>query len=170
MTTQRIARIAIFAAVLFLQEQLLTFLPNVQLTQLLIVLYFYLFGFLDTAAIIVIHVLLDNLTMGSWSLFYTPTMLIGWLLLPLLLLWLAPHSKNSLWIGIITFLHGFVYSWLFLGASVLLWEMEPWTYFMADIQFELILALNGFVTVWFLFPPLRMALQKVQRTRQFPLI
>ena len=68
--------IAIFAAILFVQEQLLTFLPNVQLTVFLIVLYSKVFGLSKTLIIILIHTILDNILMSSFSLYYFPFMLI----------------------------------------------------------------------------------------------
>ena len=61
--------IAFFSAILFVQEQLFSFLPNVQLTVFLIVLYSKVFGFTKTAIIILIHTLLDNIVMGSMNLY-----------------------------------------------------------------------------------------------------
>ena len=40
MTVKDMALIAMFAAILFIQEEALTFIPNVQLTVFLLVLYF----------------------------------------------------------------------------------------------------------------------------------
>ena len=85
MSIKRLVRIAIFAAVLFVQEYILSFIPNVQLTQCLIAVYYYTFGLFDTIIIIIIHVFLDNLIMGSFNIIYTPAMFIGWTTLPLLL-------------------------------------------------------------------------------------
>ena len=56
MTIFRIARIAIFAAILFVQEEALTGIPNIQLTQCLICIYFYAFGFVDSIIIVSIIV------------------------------------------------------------------------------------------------------------------
>ena len=75
--------IAFFSAILFVQEQLLTFLPNVQLTVFLIVLYSKVFGLSKTLIIILIHTILDNIIMSSFSLYYFPFMLIGWSLMPI---------------------------------------------------------------------------------------
>ena len=65
LSAKDIAVIAILAVVLFIQEEVLTFLPNVQLTVFLIVLYTKKLGFKKTTIIILIHVILDNLVMGA---------------------------------------------------------------------------------------------------------
>ena len=53
--------IAVLTTVLFVSEQLLSFIPNVQLTVFLIVLYSKRVGFVKTSIVTIIHVLLDNL-------------------------------------------------------------------------------------------------------------
>ena len=68
MSVKRIVRIAILASILFVQEFALSFIPNIQLTQCLIAIYYYSLGLVDTLFIVTIHVFLDNLTMGSFNL------------------------------------------------------------------------------------------------------
>ena len=80
-----IALVAILAAIIFVLEQLLSNIPGVQLTIFLIVLFSKKLGTIKTCIIIIIHVLLDNFAMSSFSLIYTPAMLIGWLIIPLTL-------------------------------------------------------------------------------------
>ena len=64
--------IAVFAAILFIQEQALSFLPNIQLTVFLLVLYSKVFKLWKVLVMIFIHVLLDNLFMGSFNIYYFP--------------------------------------------------------------------------------------------------
>ena len=78
-----IAIMAVMTSILFVQEQLLSSLPGVQLTIFLMVLYSKKFGFTKATIIIIVHVILDNLFNSSFSLMYTPTMLVGWMLIPL---------------------------------------------------------------------------------------
>ena len=54
MSVKRLVRIAILAAVLFVQEFALSFIPNVQLTVFLLVLYSKVFGLKKTCIIILI--------------------------------------------------------------------------------------------------------------------
>ena len=161
MTTKRIVLIAIFSAILFAQEEALTILPNVQFTQCLIAIYYYSFGLVDTLIIVTIHTLLDNLVMGSFNLMYTPAMLIGWISLPLIL-HLFRKIKNRWFISAIVGLHGLIYSWIFVFVSVVLYKVEFLPYFLADIPFEIILVVCGFVTTFLLIEPLTKVLRELR--------
>ena len=145
MSVKRLVRIAIFAAILFVQEWALSFIPNVQFTQCLIAVFFYAFGLTDTLIIVLIHVFLDNLVMGSFNLIYTPAMLIGWISLPLVL-YLFRKQQNKYFSATIVALHGIVYSLWFALANVLMLEVPFLVYFIQDIPFEIILVVNGFIT------------------------
>lgn len=142
-----------FAAILFVQEELLTFIPNIQLTVFLIVLYSKKLGFVRTTFIIVIHVLLDNLVMGSLNPFYTPTMLVGWMLIPILVCTLC-RKTNTPWIlAIIGVLCSFLYSWSFILPNYIMYDINPWMYLASDIVFEGILAGCSFITILLLYKP-----------------
>lgn len=145
MSVKRLVRIAILAAVLFVQEFALSFIPNVQLTQCLIAIYYYSFGLIDTIIIITIHVFLDNLTMGSFGLLYTPAMYIGWLLLPILL-HIFRKNQNKFFSATIVGIHGIIYSLCFAIVNAIITEVPFVTYLISDIPFEVILVVNGFVT------------------------
>ena len=145
MSVKRIARIAIFAAVIFVQEFALSFIPNVQFTQCLIAICYYAFGLLDTLLVVTIHVILDNLAMGSFNLIYTPAMFIGWITLPLFL-HLFRKNQNKFFSATLVGLHGIVYSLLFAFANSLIKEVPFLSYFLVDIPYEVILVVNGFVT------------------------
>lgn len=163
--TRRITRIALFSAILFAQEELLTSIPNIQFTQCLIAIYFFSFGFTDTLIIVLVQTLLDNLVMGSFSLIYTPAMLVGWLSL-VLILWIFRNVKNRGIIATIVGLHGFIYSWCFLIVRVFIYNTPLLPYFIADLPFELILVFNGFITTFILLKPLTMTLNKLQNKRE----
>ena len=89
-----IALIAILSTILFVQEQVLTFLPNIRLTVFLLVLYSKKLGFIRTTIIVIIHVLLDNLFMGSMNLVYTPAMFVGWMLIPIIICTLFKKTES----------------------------------------------------------------------------
>ena len=63
--TKDLVLIALLTSILFLQEQLLSFIPNVQLTFFLIVLYSKKLGIVKSSLIILIYVIIDNLLGGS---------------------------------------------------------------------------------------------------------
>lgn len=145
--------IAIFAAILFVQEQLLTFLPNVQLTVFLLVLYSKVFGFSKTVIICLIHVFLDNILMSSFSLYYTPFMLIGWLFIPVIVCFSFKKTENQLILALIGVLCSFIYSWMFLIPNAIFTEVNILVYLTNDILFELILACTSFLTIYWLYIP-----------------
>ena len=66
-STKDITIIAVMTTILFVQEQLLASLPGIQLTVFLIVLFSKKLGLAKTSIIIVLHVLLDNFYMSSFS-------------------------------------------------------------------------------------------------------
>ena len=56
--TKDITIVAIFAAILFAQEQVFSFLPNIQLTVFFLVLYSKVFGFKKTIIIVIIVIII----------------------------------------------------------------------------------------------------------------
>lgn len=152
-TAKDIAYIAMFAAILFVQEQILTFLPNIQLSVFLIVLYSKKLGFVRTTFIIIIHVLLDNLVMGSFNPFYTPTMFIGWMFIPLLVCTMCKKIESPIILAIVGVMCSFLYSWTFILPNYIMYSINPWIYFVSDIVFEIILATCSFITIFLLYKP-----------------
>ena len=82
MDTKRLLMIALSIAILFTQEQLLVFLPNVQLTVLLIILFVSIYSFKESIIMITAYVLLDSLYMGGFNIFYMIPMMLAWYLIP----------------------------------------------------------------------------------------
>ena len=147
------ALIAMFAAILFIQEEALTFIPNVQLTVFLLVLYSKRLGFIKTVIIIVIHVFLDNLVMSSFSLVWTPAMFIGWLLIPIVICTIFRKVENFIVLAIAGAILSFTYCWCFVVPNYIVMHIKPLKYLASDILFELILATSSFVSILFLYIP-----------------
>lgn len=148
-----IVLIAILSSVLFAQEQVLTFLPNVQLTVFLLVLYSKKLGMLRTIIIVIIYVVLDNVVMGSMSLYYTPTMLVGWLIIPITLNTIFKKVESNFGLALLGVLYSFIYSWLYIIPSSLLTQVSPLTYLISDVLFEIILAMSSFISILLLYSP-----------------
>jgi len=148
-----ITLIAILTAILFAQEQILSFLPNIQLTVLLIVLYSKVLGLKKTIIIVTIHTFLDNLLMG-FNIFYFPFMLIGWLIIPISLNTIFKRVNNTILLAFLGILFSFLYSWLFVFANVILLQVGFWQYLIADLYFEILLAASSFFTILWLYDPL----------------
>ena len=121
LTVKDMALIAMFAAILFIQEEALTFLPNIQLTVFLLVFYSKRLGFIRTTLIIIIHVILDNLVMGSFSVIWTPAMFVGWMLIPIVICTIFRKIENFIVLAIMGAVLSFTYCWCFI---LRLWIMR----------------------------------------------
>ena len=109
-----ITLISIFTTILFVQEQLLSSLPGVQLTVFLIILFSKKIGLVRTSLIIILHVILDNIYMASFSLMYTPAMLVGWLIIPLTICTIFKKVESPIILAILGILYSFIYCWLYI--------------------------------------------------------
>lgn len=152
-TTKHLVLLALLAAIIFVQEEILTFLPNIQLTVFLLVLYSKKLGMKDTLIIVVIHTLLDNLVMGSLNPMVITTMLVGWGLVPILLNTVFKKLDDNLSLAFCGILFALIYSWLFVAISTTAFQMNFWTYIKADIIFEIALAASSFLSILWLYNP-----------------
>ncbi len=144
--------IAMFIAIIFAQEEALTFIPNVQLTVLLLMVYGAVVGPLWGSVIVLAHCFLDNLIMGSlmpqvfipMALGWECTMLLGFL-----------GKKLPLYVKVIfSILGALIYSWMFvLFNSFMFVNIDIYKYIIADIPFEIVLAFSSAVSVALLYNP-----------------
>ena len=151
--------VSLAVAITFVQEQLLVFLPNVQFTILLIFVFSSVFSLKESVVYVITYVILDNLYMGGFQVINVVPMLFAWNLIPLSLhTWLK--TRNELKLAFAAFGFAFIYSWSFLPGVVLLYGLKHmWSvYLLADLPFEAILAGSGFLSVLWLYQPLRMVL------------
>lgn len=157
-TIKQITIIASMATILFVQEQLLTFIPNVQLTFLLISLYTVVFGFKKTSLIIFIHVLLDNVIMGSFNPIVMLPMYIGYEICSLLVY--CVREKNIISIIIMASIGSIIYCLAFMIANAFFLNIDILTYYLADIPFEIILVISTILSIMYLFKPLEKVLRR----------
>lgn len=159
---KEISLIGILAAILFVQEQALTFLPNIQLTVFLLILFSKKLGLVKTLIIVLIHVLLDNLIIGSISLVFTPFMYLGWALIPLTLCTIFRKVTEPLGLAFLSILYAFLYCWVYIIPNMIVYEYSFIAYITADIIFEIILAVASFLSVLWLYKPLSNLFDKIQ--------
>lgn len=150
-STKDIALVSVMTTILFVQEQLLTNLPGIQLTIFLLVLYSKKIGLAKTSIIIVLHVILDNLYMSSFSLMYTPTMLIGWMIIPISLCTIFKKVESPIFLAILGLIYSFIYCWLYIIPSYMIMHINPIAYLVSDVIFEIILAVCSFLTILLLY-------------------
>ncbi len=162
MKIKDIALLASFVAIVFVQEQALMLLPNIQFTTLLIVLYTKLLSFKKAVAVIIVYVFLDSLLWLGMGIVYVPTLLLGWLLIPVLLHTVFKRLETSLELAIFGLVFGFVYGWIQIPAAVLITNVPFIPYLVADIPFEAIMAISNFLTILWLYEPLHKRIKMIQ--------
>lgn len=152
LNTREIVLISAAIAILFVQEQVLTFLPNIQFTTLLIFVYSRVFKLKLTAIIITVHVLFDNLYMGSLGMpnIVIP-MFLGWMIIPILLNTVFKKVSNVYILGIIGYLFGHIYGLIFVPFQAMVLDIDIRAYLIADIPFEIIMGVCNYVTIVLLF-------------------
>lgn len=159
--TKEITLIAILTTILFVQEQLLSFIPNIQLTFLLIVIYSKVLGLSKTLIIIVLHVILDTLINGSFTPLIIVPMLIGYSMAPITLQVLFKNAKTPLFLALFGIVFACLYSISFVIINVLILDIKLLTYIVADIPFTIILAMSNFLTILWLYEPLSKLLIRI---------
>lgn len=146
---------AMCVTILFVQEQLLVILPNIQFTTMLLVLFASLFTLKENIVMIIVYVFLDSLYMGALNPLYMTPMLIGWMLIPISYNLLLRKTHNEIILAFFGLLFGFIYGWVFIPFRMLeLGISEFWPYLLLDIPFEILMALSNFLTILWLYKPL----------------
>ncbi len=145
--------ISMFTAIVFTVEQAISFIPNIQLTVFFFILYTRLLGFKKTMIIVILHTIADNLYVGTFNPFFVIPMLIAWSLIPILLSTVFKKFKGVNSLTIFAFFFGFVYGWIFIPFTMYLWDVDFIPYLIADLPFELSMAISGGLSVAFLYKP-----------------
>ena len=159
MTVKRLCILVALTTILFVQEELLTFIPNVQLTFLLVVVFGATIGLRDGTIVILVHVLLDNLFMGTFNLYCMTPQFLG-LFITLLLSWLC-KNKNEIIQSIMGTLGALIYCWLYVLVNIWFLKAPFMEYFIADIPFEIMLMSTIAFTMIYLYKPLRRKLSEL---------
>ena len=152
---------SILAAILFVQEQILFFLPNITFTMLLIVLYSKKLGCIKTIFINLVYVLLDNIFGGAFNLLFVVFMFIGWSITPILLNTVFKKVNNNILLAVIGVLCSFLYSWILIIPGCITFNTDFISYLKMDITWEVVMATSSFLTILFIYKPLDIAWNKI---------
>lgn len=153
-TVRDITLIALLSVVLFVQEEALTLIPGLQFTVFLLVFYSKKLGLWRTSIIVLIHVFLDNLVIGSFSIIYTPFMFVGWIVIPLTICTVFKKIESSWLLAILGAIYSFVYCWVYFIPDCLIIGIQFIPRFMSDIFWEILMAAMSFLSLLFLYRPL----------------
>ena len=155
LNTYDIVLTGILTAILFVQEEALTFIPNVQLTVFLIVLYSKTVGYFRTSIIVFIHVLLDNLVMGSMNVVTFVPMLIGWELIPIIICTLGRKVEKPVFLALFSIPIVLIYDFIFALFNYWILDIDLITWYTGGIIFDIVLIMSSFLSILWLYTPLK---------------
>ena len=150
--TKDLIIVALLVALLIVQEQLLTFIPNVQLTFFMLVLFSKKLNIVHSFIICFIYVLLDSFLAGSFNLFL-PFMMIGVLFIPLSINTIFKKVESNILLALLGILYSFIYSFILIIPGCILFNMDFITYLKGDIIYEIVLAISSFISILLLYNP-----------------
>ncbi len=154
METKRMLMIAMSISILFVQEQLLAWIPNVQFSVLLIITFSAVFSFKEMVMLITTYVILDNMYMGGLDLFTMVPMYLAWMLIPISYHTILRKTTNETKLAVFAFFFGFIYSWMFIPFNMMRTGIDSFIpYLIADIWFEVVLAVFSSISIIWLFRP-----------------
>lgn len=151
--TLELVLLPILATIVFVQEIVLGFLPNITLTPLLLMLYTRLLGFGRTVIILILYITFDILYMPVNPIFI-PFLFLGWFVIPLLMRTAFKECHSVYFLSLFAFCHGFLYGWILLPAGLILTELPFWAYLVQDLPFEIIMAISSSSAVFVAYEPL----------------
>lgn len=149
--TKQIVIIALMATIIFVIEQIISFLPNIQLTMFFVVLFSKKYKTKTSIMIVVIYVLLDCIFNGSLNFIIFLPMMIGWIICVLLLNYLFKSVTSNPGLAIVSAILSFIYCWNYMLINCIVYSMDVYTYFVADLPFEILMSGSSFVSVLFLY-------------------
>ncbi len=152
MTVKKLCYLVVLTTILFVQEELLTIIPSVQLTFFLIMIYGATIGIGYGSLIVVAHVLLDNLYMSSFGISTIAPMLIGYEIT--LTMGYLLRGKSEILNGIVNAGCAVIYSALFIPINIFVYDVEPLAYVIADIPFVLVMMTCNMFCALFLYKPI----------------
>ena len=122
--------VAMLTAILFVQETLLSAIPNIQLSVALIMIYGATLGIPKATLVMTVHVLLDNLIWGSLSPVTVCPMWVGWFVV-ILIGWLLRKAPLPV-IVIGAVIGSLCYCWSFALFHVLFLQVNFIAYITAN--------------------------------------
>jgi len=152
MKVKRMVLAAFYMVLIFVQEQAIWFLPNIQFTFMLILLGCQMFTLPEMLLIVSGYVLLDNMIMGSMNIFIVLPMYIGYVVYVLLIKLVFKKTKNVYYLGLVGVLGALIYSWMFIIPTSMLFGISIKAYLIADIVFEALLAGSTFLSIIWVYP------------------
>ena len=164
MSVQKLTRIALLSAILYVSKLALDFLPNVELVSLFIILYALVFG-KETLITITVFNLFQIIQwgIGSWTISY----LYVWPILCLMTLFLKKIMKEEFiaW-SIVSGEFGLIFGSLFAVLYLFVDPAYALSYWIAGLPWDVWHAVWNFVLMLILGKPLYRVLNKMKNSVQ----
>ena len=148
--------VSFMATILVVQEEALSFIPNFQFTFLLIITYSVVFGFKRTFFIITIHVILDNIFMGTFNFFALCPMFFSYVLIAGVICLFK--VTNAIKLAFLSIIFSLVYAISFIPFGLYILDVKLEQYLIADIPYDLVLICTNFLLVLWVYEPLKKTL------------
>ena len=145
---KQLTLLAFFLTIIITLELSMSFLPNISLTPLIFALYFTRYP--SGVLLIIGYIILQGIIWGVGL--YLISMTVGWVIW-----WVSSKNGKNLTIKSIGF--AFVYGWVFMPLTVIVYGIDPVAYLIADIPFQINMAISNVLTIGLIYP----ALDKVIR-------
>ena len=147
MTIDRMMKISTMASIVVVLEKVLEFLPNIQLTVVLLMAFIFFLSLPEALILVTIYTMLDIL-LGGISLYAIP-MFIAWNLFAIIVFYVKGNLTKLIIIGSI---YPIFYS-LVLGLPyIYMLNIDFKLYYLADLPFTGIFIVGNIVTIIWLYP------------------
>ena len=147
--------LALSTSILVVQEIVFSFLPNIQLTTLLILVYTKVFGFKKTLLIVFVYIFIDNLLYGSLTMIHIVLpMTIAWVFVLTTFSLISKYSDAIIVYVILGYLYGHVYGLIFVPFQAFVIEVDLLAYLIIDIPWQVIMGISNALSILWLFQPL----------------
>jgi energy-coupling factor transport system substrate-specific component len=156
-TLKQLTLTAMYLAVIVVLESLMAGLPNVQLTVVLMMAFAVTFPKAIFMPFVLAYVVIDNFAgiflMGSIDPFIMIPMTVAWLVL--VYATYAFRKKPFYWLIGFGLIYGFLYGWIYIPAHMIRFGITTfWPYLLADLPFEITMAVTNVISISLLYPPL----------------
>jgi hypothetical protein len=154
--------LALSTSILIVQELAFSFLPNIQLTTFLVMVYVRAFGIKKSSMIVLVYVFVDNLIFGSLMMLnIVLPMLIGWFFI-IYSFYFVSKMSHKLWVYVVlAYLFGHIYGLIYAPFQVWILKVEMIPYLIVDLPWQVIMGLSNALSVLWLYEPLSQFLVKL---------
>lgn len=154
--------IALSTTILVVQELAFSFLPNIQLTTFLMLVYTKVYGFKKTTLIVFVYIFIDNLLFGSLMMLnIVLPMIIAWMLIVSSFSLILRVTDKLLIYVVFAYIYGHIYGLVYVPFQAWILEVDMVVYLIADIPWEIVMGISNAVAVLWLYEPLSNRLKQM---------